>query len=135
MRARARSITLCFGAGALGGLASSAALWASGDAGLTAALGVAIAPAWTPPWLYRRVVWGGLWGLLFLLPLGGRRWVARGALLSVAPSLVQLCFVFPFVGGRGLLGLELGALTPLFVLGANAVWGLVASGWLRVTGR
>ena len=34
--------------------------------GVTALFGVAIAPTLTPTWLYPRIVWGGLWGFLFL---------------------------------------------------------------------
>lgn len=129
----ARRLSLVFSAGALGALANSIALWAAGSAGLTQTLGVAIAPPLSAAWLYPRLVWGGLWGLLFLLPLAGRGWPTQGLVLSLAPSLVQLFVVFPMKAGQGTLGLELGALTPLVVLAANAVWGLVAAGWLRLT--
>jgi len=53
--------------------------------------------------------------------------VPRGLLLSLAPSLFQLFVVFPAWSGRGLGGLELGALTPVFVVLYNAVWGVAAS--------
>jgi hypothetical protein len=78
-------------------------------------------------------VWGGLWGFLFALPIGVTSWLRRGLLLSLAPSAFQLFVVFPRWAHRGMLGLELGALTPLCVLAFNAVWGLVASWWLRGT--
>jgi hypothetical protein len=107
-------------------------VWWLGQLGVTQALGVAIAPPLTPAWLYPRIVWGGLWGFLFALPLSAS-WLRRGLLLSLAPSLVQLCVVFPLRSGQGLLGLELGALTPVFVLFFNALWGVVASWWLRGT--
>jgi hypothetical protein len=86
-------------------------------------------------WLHPRLVWGGLWGLLFLLPLAAQRWVAQGLALSLFPSLVQLFVIFPHRTSAGTLGTGLGALTPLVVLAANAVWGVAASGWLRATGR
>jgi hypothetical protein len=126
VRAYARSLSLCFAAGAAGGLANGLALWAAGQ------LGVAIAPGLTPGWLYPRLVWGGLWGALLLLPVAGG-WLRRGLLLGLAPALFQLFVVFPFWQGRGWLGVELGALTPVVVLGANAVWGVAAAGWLKVT--
>jgi hypothetical protein len=132
VRGRARTLSLCFAAGAVGGLANSLALWASGRLGLSAALGVSIAPALTPAWLYPRLVWGGLWGALFLLPVGGG-WLRRGLLLGLAPALFQLFVVFPYWQGRGMLGVGLGALTPVMVLLANAVWGVASAGWLRVT--
>ena len=64
-----QNAALAFSAGALGGLANSLFIWILGVAGVTAALGVAIAPELTAGWLYPRLVWGGLWGALFLLPL------------------------------------------------------------------
>lgn len=128
----ARSLSLCFAAGALGGLASSLALWSFGELGVSRALGVSIAPALTPAWLHPRIVWGGLWGLLFALPLS-MDWLRRGLVLSLAPSAVQLFVVFPIRAHQGVLGLELGLLTPLLVLVANAVWGVVASWWVRGT--
>jgi hypothetical protein len=128
----ARSLSLFFAAGALGGLVNSLAVWLFGELGLDRILGVAIAPKLTPAWLYPRVVWGGLWGLLFTLPLQ-LGWAARGLVLSLGPSLVQLLVILPIHANRGLLGLELGALAPVVVLVANAVWGLVASWWIRGT--
>jgi hypothetical protein len=34
-----------------------------------------------------------------------------------------------------LMGLDLGSLTPVFVLFFNAVWGLTAAFWLRMVGK
>jgi hypothetical protein len=99
---------------------------------VTRALGVAITPSLTPAWLYARIVWGGLWGLLFVVPVS-MGWIARGLLLSLGPSLFQLLFVFPVRAGLGLGGLDLGLLTPGVVLVFNGVWGVVASGWVRGT--
>ena len=134
-RAHARQLSLVFAAGAVGALANSVALWAAGTSGLTHALGVRIAPALSPEWLVPRIVWGGLWGLLFLLPLASQRWVVQGLALSLFPTLVQLFVIFPYRSGADVLGTKLGTLTPLVVLAANAAWGLAASAWLRVTGR
>ncbi len=131
----ARTLSLAFAAGALGGLANSLVAWASGESGLSAWLGVAGAPALTPAWLYPRLVWGGLWGLLFALPLGFRSWATRGLVLSLGPSLVQLLVIFPFRAGKGFFGFGLGAATPALVLAFNAVWGLAASAWMKRVAR
>lgn len=131
MHAVLRALALGYAAGAVGALANSLVLVAAADAGLLRALGVAIAPAFTPAWLYPRLVWGGLFGLGLALPWPSGRWVRRGLLLSLAPTLVQLLVVFPWKAGQGLLGLELGAATPLVVLAVNAVWGVAASGVAR----
>ena len=134
-RAHARQLSLAFAAGVVGALANSAFLWAAAASGLTEALGVRIAAPFTSAWLHPRIVSGGIWGLLFLLPLASQRWVAQGLALSLFPTLVQLFVIFPYRAGADVLGTKLGTLTPLVVLGANAAWGLAASAWLRATGR
>lgn len=123
-----RRCAFAYAAGGAGALANSLAVWLFGLAGITAALGVAVAPALTPGWLYPRLVWGGLWGVLLLIPLWRERWVLRGLAFGLGPTLVQLFVVFPLKAQKGAAGLELGALTPLFVLIFNSVWGLVAAG-------
>ena len=128
-------ISLAFAAGSLGVLISGVFVWGFGALGITAALGVKIAPAFTPAWLYQRLVWGGLWGWLFLLPVTGLSYPVRGLLYSLGPSLVQLLVVFPFQAHKGFLGLQLGYLTPVFILFYNVVWGLTTGWWLTMTER
>jgi hypothetical protein len=71
----AKKLSLVFAAGCLGGLLNSLAVWIFGVIGITPALGVKIAPQLSAPWLYPRLVWGGIWGLLFLLPLMQKRFL------------------------------------------------------------
>jgi hypothetical protein len=131
MKISAKNLSLLFAAGAWGALLNSLAVWIFGLLGVTGALGVHIAPPLTPAFLYPRLVWGGLWGVLFLLPLGRLSFPARGLLFSLGPTLVQLFLVFPVKAHQGVLGLQLGYLTPLFVLFYNAIWGLGAGWWLQ----
>lgn len=128
----ARSLSLFFAAGAIGALANSVLVWLFGELGIPRALGVALAPEGSAGWLYPRIVWGGLWGLLFVLPLKAAV-VPRGLLVSLAPTLFQLFVVFPAWAGKGVAGLELGLLTPVFVVLYNAVWGVTASWWVKGT--
>ena len=130
-----RDMTLVFGAGCLGGLVNSLLVWICGDTGITVAAGVRIAPALTVAWLYPRIVWGGLWGALFLLPVRRNRLWLSGLVFSLGPSAVQLFYIFPSVAGKGLMGFDLGLLTPVFVLVFNAAWGLSAAFWLQVIKR
>ncbi len=131
MRKFIQSVMLLFAAGCAGGLANSMAVWLFGRWGIPAALGVKIAPALTPAWLYPRIVWGGIWGFVLLFPLFRHNTVARGVFFSLGPTLVQLFIVFPIKAQKGVMGLDLGTLTPLFVLFYNAVWGLTAALLLR----
>ncbi len=128
-----RSVSLVFAAGVFGALLNSVAAWLFGAFGVTAALGIKMAPALTPEWLYPRLVWGGLWGVLFLLPVLRDAPVLRGLLWSVGPTLVQLFVVFPLKAHKGTAGLDLGIMTPLLVVVLNAIWGIAAALWLYVT--
>ncbi len=126
-----RTISLLFAAGALGGLFCSLVAWLLGDLRISRGLGVQMTPLLVAPWLYQRIVWGGMWGMLFALPLS-MHWLTRGLTLSLLPSFVQLFFIYPVVLRQGALGTELGALTPVFVLLVNGVWGVVAAWWLQM---
>jgi hypothetical protein len=127
----AKKLSLVFAAGCLGGLMNSLAVWMFGVIGISSALGVKIAPPLSAPWLYPRLVWGGIWGLLFLLPLMQKRFLYRGLIFSLGPTMVQLFIVFPMKANKGVMGFDLGLLTPLLVFVFNAIWGLTAAIWLR----
>ena len=128
-----KNILFFFAAGCLGGLANSIALWCFGEYGLTQSIGVAISPSLTASWLYPRIVWGGIWGWLFLLPVANSRPFFKGAILSLFPTLVQLFVIFPYKSGHGIAGLELGLLTPVVVLVVNWIWGVVAALTIRLS--
>jgi hypothetical protein len=89
-----------------------------------------MAPKLTLPWLYPRIVWGGLWGILFALPMLRNSVWKRGIVVSLGPTLFQLFVVFPYLAGKGIMGLELGNWTPAFVVVLNAVWGVVGALWI-----
>lgn len=128
----ARDSSLAFAAGALGGLSAGLTLWALGQLGITKLLLVSIAPRLTTSWVFGKVVWGGLWGLLLLLPILKSRVVWRGLVLSLVPTLVQLVYVFPKTSA-GMFGLGLGQLAPLVVLTAYAAGGIIAAWWQKQT--
>ena len=122
-----RKLLIFFAAGCLGGLANSIAVWVFGYWGITSFLGVSIAPSLTPAWLYPRLVWGGIWGLFFILPIYKSKLLLKGSILSLFPTAVQLFIVFPLKANKGIAGVDLGLYTPVFVLFFNWVWGFVAA--------
>jgi len=128
-----RRLSLAYAAGLAAALFASVALWAAGHFGLLARLQVWIAPALTLHWLYPRLIIGGLWGLQLLLPIGRSAFV-RGLVISLAPTLLTLLWIFPFQTAQGWLGLELGLLTPLVIWAVNLIWGWTAVLWSRATG-
>jgi hypothetical protein len=127
-------LSLAFTAGAVGGVLNGLIVWLFGLIGITAAFGVQIAPALTSAFIYQKVAWGGLWGLIFLLPIVRLSTIPRGLILSLAPTLVQLLVVFPFHLHKGWFGLGLGILTPALVVIFNAVWGVVTAVWFGLSG-
>ncbi len=128
-----RKLLIYFSAGCIGGLANSLAVWGFGHWGIARAVGVALAPAWTPQWLYPRIVWGGIWALLFVLPFLKSKPIVKGSILSIFPTLVQLFIVFPYQTHQGMAGLELGWLTPVLVIFFNWIWGVTAGITIKLT--
>ncbi len=116
-----------FSAGCLGALANSLVVYLFGDLGITKSLGVSISPALKTSWLYPRIVWGGIWGLLFFLPFLNSKPASKGTLLSLFPTIVQLFIVYPYFANKGVAGIKLGVLTPALVFVFNWVWGVVTS--------
>ncbi|GBE00450.1 hypothetical protein BMS3Abin07_02501 [bacterium BMS3Abin07] len=129
-----RKISSAFSAGALGGLANSLAVWFFGVAGISAAFGVTLTPRLTPPWLYPRIIWGGLWGFLFLIPVMRGSILVRGFIYSLGPTFVMLFIILPKMG-KGVYGLSLGTLMPVLVVIFSFIWGIAAAFWFRNSGE
>ncbi len=120
-----KKLLIFFAAGCLGALANSLIVWLFGDLGISRSFSVSIAPSLSPGWLYPRIVWGGIWGLLFALPILNSKLIKKGTVLSLFPTAVQLFVIFPYKANKGIAGIELGTLTPVFVIFFNWVWGIV----------
>ena len=122
-----KKLLIFFAAGCLGALANSITVWLFGKFGITSSFGVSIAPSLTPAWLYPRLVWGGIWGLLFILPIFQSKLLVKGTILSLFPTAVQLFVVFPIQAHKGIAGIELGLFTPVLVIFFNWVWGVTTA--------
>lgn len=130
-----RRIAVSYFGGAVAAVVSTVCLWVATRAGLLTALGVALVPKTTWPSLSHQILWGGIWGLGYPLVLRIRhRPVRAGLALSLAPSVAQLFYFFPR-DQHSLLGVDLGPLTPLVVLGANAIWGWALARVVIATGE
>lgn len=125
-----RKFSGAFAGGALGSLVDSVNIWILSHIGITAMLGIGLKPKFTPAWLYPRLVWGGIWAFLLILPFLKGRTIIRGMVFSLAPSAMMLFVVFPDMG-KGMYGLKFGALTPLLVVLLNFIYGIVASLWYK----
>ncbi len=115
-----------FTAGAVGAVANVAFVAVAGMIGLIAAMGIGFPAPELPVFLYKQMVWGGLFGLLFAAPFIKGTWVTRGLVVGLIASLAAL-FIFLPLRGAGIAALNAGTLTPVLVLIANSVWGLAAA--------
>lgn len=121
-----RDAAIGFAGGAFGGLVNALFVWIVGLLGITAALGIEVAPPLAKEMIYSKVTWGGVFGFFFMRAFLKHWRLLQGLVISLLPTLVQLVIVFPVKTDAGFLGLGLGSLTPVLVLVANAVWGLAA---------
>ena len=122
-----KNILLVFAAGCLGALIQIVAMNLSVHYGFTHSLGVRVGASYSPHWMYPRIVWGGLWGLIFLLPVLSGSLVVRSFVLALIPAAVQLFIIYPFYEGKGVAGFSLGALTPLVVVMFWWLWALATN--------
>lgn len=129
-----RNISGAFTGGAIGAFVDSVNVWAMGQLGILGLLGISMKPEFTTPWLYKRMVWGGLWMLLLIIPIMKNRIYLRGMIFSLAPSAMMVCLVLPSMG-KGMLGLGFGALMPAVVIGLNFIYGIIASCWFTKTNK
>lgn len=128
LKAGIRHISGAFTGGALGALLDSVNIWGMGVLGISDFIGITMKPEFSAPWVYQRMIWGGLWMLLLLLPILRKRIILRGMLFSLFPSGMMLFLVLPSMG-KGLLGLGFGVLMPVVVVGLNFIYGIFASLW------
>ncbi len=118
-----RLLTLGFGAGAFGALISALAGALLNALRIQELIGLPPPPAPESylPLLYRLVVWGGIWGLLFVVPVMNRAWWLKGLVIGALATLAILLYFNPAVTTPPM------RLAYVFVL--NSIWGLAAGAW------
>ncbi|CAI7803021.1 unnamed protein product [Closterium sp. NIES-53] len=92
IRASLSRVAVAFSSGAIGGLCIGLAVPLLAAAGLMDVLGIAIHPQLTPPFVYQKVVWGGIWGFILLIPFNTSTLV-KGALFGTPCMHVLLAFL------------------------------------------
>lgn len=115
-----------FTAGAVGAVANVIFVVLAGMTGIIAAMGIDFPVPPLLAFLYKQVVWGGLFGLLFAAPFVKGSWIVRGLMVGLIASLAAL-FIFLPMAGAGMAGVNAGAMIPVLALIANSIWGLVAA--------
>ena len=115
------------GAGAIGGFLQTLLIIVVSELGLFALLQLPVKFELNLILIYQRITWGGLWGLLFLIPLlqSVPHW-KRGLVFGIVPALASLLIFLPFKDGHGYLGLNLGVMMPVVVVAFGLIWGILA---------
>jgi hypothetical protein len=90
MEKTGKRMTILFGAGVLGALAKGFVTWILATLGIPVGIWALMSSAYSPGWAYYGLVWGGLWGFLFFIPVLKRRHIDKGVLLSLVPTIIQL---------------------------------------------
>lgn len=127
-----RNVAVVFTAGAIGGFITAVVATIFTASGIVAATGSGLElpthSIWfvDPPTNYRLIVWGGLFGLLFLFPfVKNMVWWHWGIVVSLAAGISPLVIVFPLKFGSAMfLGLALGWPTIPWVLFFNFFYGI-----------
>jgi len=127
-----RKLSAAFTGGALGALLDSFNIWFMGVVGISDLIGITMKPQFTAPWVYKRMIWGGIWMLLLLIPVWRGKTIRRGMVFSLVPSAMMLFMVLPSMG-KGMLGLGFGTLMPVVVIGLNFIYGIFSSLWFENT--
>lgn len=88
-----KRLSFAFASGCFGVLIFYAAFRAGMEAGLIKAPPPAMKYLSSKAFFYRQMVWGGIWGFAFMIPILTGRWWLRGLIVGLAATAVAI-FVF-----------------------------------------
>jgi predicted membrane protein len=120
-----KSITIGFTSGAIGGIANVLFLSIIALLGLQSFVDPGNLTTFKA-FLYKQMVWGGLWGIIMAIVYMPKNWILRGIIFGLITAAVVLFYLLPSKG-LGIAGLEKGINIPFLVLGADLTWGIVTS--------
>lgn len=124
--------SLSFASGCVGALVMSVCMWFFGAIGICENYEVNLHPDMSQAWLFPKIIYGGLWALLLVLPWWESSTILKALCTAFVPLFYQLFVSFPIFEGQGLMGQELGSLTPAFMTFYWIIWGLATGLWLRI---
>ena len=122
-------VAICFAAGVIGGLAVVLFGRVLFELGLSARFGVKAPISLNPPYIYRPLFWGGLWGIPFglLIKTAWKRLYLFGLLYFLAPVLA-LYIIFLPMAGAGYFGLQRGGpMFAVYLLLVNLPYGIITA--------
>jgi hypothetical protein len=81
--------------------------------------------------LYRLMVWGGVWGFCFIIPLFRKSWFIRGSIVGLLVVIFNGVILMPHAG-QGYFGIKAGWMVFFGNIIFNYLWGLLASLWFSI---
>jgi hypothetical protein len=126
MAAIFRQLTLAFGAGAFGSIILALVAFVLARLGVPQGIGASSPPA-DLPFFYRLLVWGGIWGFLFVLPVLMRAWWLKGIVIGLLATAALIFFFSPAL--QGAPAAQIG-----YIIVLNSIWGIAAGAWWAVVG-
>ncbi len=124
-----KSIAIGFTSGAIGAIANVLFLLLIAFIGLKSVVDPGNIPA-LKAFLYKQMVWGGLWGIIMAVIYMPKNWLLRGIIFGLITAAVVLFYFLP-MKGLGIAGLDKGTHLLFLVLGADLTWGIVTSFFVR----
>ena len=122
-------VTICFAAGVIGGLAVVLFGRVLFGLGLSATFGVKAPISLNPPYIYRPLFWGGLWGIPFglFIKTAWKRLYLFGLLYFLAPVLALYTIFLP-MAGAGYFGFHQGGpMFAVYLLLVNLPYGIITA--------
>ena len=122
-------VAICFAAGIMGGLAVVLFGRILFELGLSSTFGVKAPISLNPPYIYRPLFWGGLWGIPFglFIKTAWKRLYLFGLLYFLAPVLA-LYIIFLPMAGAGYFGLRQGGpMFAVYLLLVNLPYGIITA--------
>jgi len=122
-------VAICFTAGVIGGLAVVLFARVLFELGLSATFGVKAPISLNPPYIYRPLFWGGLWGIPFglFIKTAWKRLYLFGLLYFLAPVLA-LYIIFLPMAGAGYFGFQHGGpMFAVYLLLVNLPYGIITA--------
>lgn len=128
MKKQVNKLCIAYAAGTIGALANAAFIAVIAMMGINVIFDMVAFSSLSFGWLFPRMIWGGIFALFLLAPTLGKRWIVRGLLVSIVPTIIAIYAMPVLQGGMTeALKLEITLMILVITYLFNCVWGLVAS--------
>lgn len=126
-----KNISIYFTAGVIGTLIKTFVVIFIARHGLHSILSSSVVFSTSQFHIYRALIFGGLWGLCFFLPIKNI-FLLKGIVISIIYSAFLLLYYFPVVANDGIFASDYGGLAWIYIVFINLIWGVFADLFVRL---